>query len=465
MNNFWDTSVWSAINVFALLLLGLLAASLIKKSVKVLRESLVPTAVLAGFVLLLVSGIYKIFAGGSLFYTNFMGGNGFSILETITYHALALGFIASTFESSGEKGSKQRRVEIFNTGITTVGTYLLQAIVGMGLTMLVATFVADIFPAAGMILPFGYGQGTGQAMNYGGIYENDYGFVGGKSFGLAVATLGFLSASFGGVIYLSYLKKKNHIVKKVAKTMKTVSNRSAKQDEIPLYESMDTLGVQFAFILGSYVITYGIIYVLGELIPGLKSIIYGFNFLIGVLVASGVKSFIEVLEEKNILKKHYVNDFLMVRIRNVCYDIMVVAGIAAIQISTMKGYIAVLLVIGVVGAMITFVYNYIVSRILFKKYKDEQLIAMYGMLTGTASTGVVLLRELDPEFETPVSDNLIYHNFPAIVFGLPLMIIAAQAPVNPIGTWFVGLAFFVVINIILFRKQIVGIFKKITKIS
>ena len=30
-----------------------------------------------------------------------MGGDGFSILEIITYHALALGFIASTFEGSG----------------------------------------------------------------------------------------------------------------------------------------------------------------------------------------------------------------------------------------------------------------------------------------------------------------------------------------------------------------------------
>ena len=38
---------------------------------------------------------------------------------------------------------------------------------------------------------------------------------------------------------------------------------------------------------------------------------------------------------------------------------------------------------------------------------------------------VVLLRELDLHFETPVSDNLIYQNFPAIIFGLPLMLIAA----------------------------------------
>lgn len=460
MNNFWDTSVWGGMNVFAMLLLGLLAASLIKKSIKGLKDSLVPTSVLAGFVLLGVSGTYMAFSGQSMFYTNFMGGDGFAILETITYHALALGFIASTFESSGEKGSKQRRIEIFNTGVTTVSTYLVQALTGLGLTIIISKVMKEIFPAAGMILPFGYGQGTGQAMNYGGIYENDYGFVGGKSFGLAVATFGFLVASFGGVLYLSFLKRKNNIVKQAARTMKTVSNRSTKQDEIPLYESMDTLGVQLAFIFGSYVITYGIIFVLGLLIPGLKSIVYGFNFLIGVLVATGVKKFVGMLEEKGYLKKHYFNDFLMIRLRNVFYDIMVVAGIAAIRISTMKGYLVVLLIICIAGAILSFAYNYLVSRILFKDYQDEQLVAMYGMLTGTASTGIVLLRELDPEFETPVSDNLVYQNFPAIIFGLPLMLIAAQAPENPLGTWFIALAFFAVLNIILFRKQIMGMFKK-----
>ena len=458
--NFWDTSVWGGVNVFAMLFLGLLAASLVKKSMKVLRESLMPTSVLAGFLLLGVSGIYMAFSGQSMFQSNFMGGNGFDILETITYHALALGFIASTFESSGDKGTKERKVEIFNTGVTTVSTYLVQAITGLGLTILISMIMTDIFPAAGMILPFGFGQGTGQAMNYGSIYETDYGFVGGKSFGLAIATFGFLVASFGGVIYLSYLKRKNNIVKKAYKTMKTASNRSAKQDEIPLYESMDTLGVQIAFILGSYVITYGIISLLGVLLPGMKSILYGFNFLIGVLVATGVKKFVGVLEDKGYLKKHYFNDFIMIRLRNVFYDVMVVAGIAAIRISTMKGYLGVLLIICIVGAILTFAYNYFVSRILFKDYQDEQLVAMYGMLTGTASTGVVLLRELDPYFETPVSDNLIYQNFPAIIFGLPLMLIAAQAPENPVGTLFIAIAFFAVLNIILFRKQIAGIFKK-----
>ena len=370
---------------------------------------------------------------------------------------MAIGFIASTFESSDEKASGQRKIEIFNTGITTVCTYLVQAIVGLGLTIAISKIVSDIFPAAGMILPFGYGQGTGQAMNYGGIYETQYGFVGGKSFGLAVATFGFLCGSMGGVFYLGYLKRKNHLKKQDAGTMKAAIEKSQRQEEIPLFENMDTLSVQFGLILLCYLITYGVIYLLGELVPGLKSVIYGFNFLIGVLITTVVKKVMNVLEEKKILKKHYVNDFMMVRIRNVFYDLMVVAGISAIKISSMQGYIGVLVVICITGAIATFAYNYFVSRVLFKDYADEQLVAMFGMLTGTASTGIVLLRELDVEFETPVSDNLVYQNFPAIIFGFPLMLIAANAPENPMRTLLIAVAFFAVLNVILFRAQI---FKK-----
>ena len=460
MSNFWDVGVWGGINVIAALMAALFAASLLKKSVKFLRESLIPTSVLAGAVLLFISGFYKHFSGVSMFETPFMGGDGFSILEIITYHALALGFIASTFEGSGGKMSRQRQAEIFNTGVTTVSTYLIQAITGLTITIIAAKMITGFFPAAGMILPFGYGQGTGQAMNYGNIYETQYGFIGGKSFGLTIAAFGFISASIGGVLYLSWLKRRNHLQRQDAGTMKTAMEKSLRQDEIPLFENMDTLNVQFAFIFVTYLITYGIIYVLGEAVPGLKSVIYGFNFLLGVLVTTGVKGLLTRMEEKKILKKHYVNDFLMVRLRNVFYDIMVVAGIAAIRVSAFKEYVSVLVLVCVGGAVVTFAYNWIVAKTLFKDYAEEQFVAMYGMLTGTASTGVVLLRELDVEFKTPVSDNIIYQNFPAIIFGFPLMLIAANTPESPMRTLVIAIAFFVVLNIILFRSKIFALGKK-----
>ena len=81
-------------------------------------------------------------------------------------------------------------------------------------------------------------------------------------------------------------------------------------------------------------------------------------------------------------------------------------------------------------------------------------MAMYGMLTGTASTGIILLREIDGEFKTPASDNLVYQNFPAIIFGFPIMLLATLAPVKPILTLIILAAFFVVMNIILFRSKI-----------
>ena len=77
---------------------------------------------------------------------------------------------------------------------------------------------------------------------------------------------------------------------------------------------------------------------------------------------------------------------------------------------------------------------------------------MYGMLTGTASTGIILLREIDGEFRTPAADNMVYQNFPAIVFGFPLMFLATLAPRQPLLTLVVLIAFFAEMNVILFRS-------------
>ena len=79
---------------------------------------------------------------------------------------------------------------------------------------------------------------------------------------------------------------------------------------------------------------------------------------------------------------------------------------------------------------------------------------MYGMLTGTASTGIILLREIDGDFKTPVADNLVYQNFPAMVFGFPILLLATMAPTKPYMTLIIVVVFFVVINILLLRSLI-----------
>ena len=452
MTNFWDFNVWGTFNVVAVLLVSLLAANMLKKAIPFLQASLIPTSVLGGGILIIVAGIFKSITGQIMFDTAFFGGNGTAKLEILTYHTLALGFIASSFKSSNGAMTQKRTAEIFNTGVTTVSTYLLQAVLGFGISLLACLVVKDFFPAAGVLLPFGYGQGTGQAMNYGGIYENQFGFDGGKSFGLTIAALGFISASIGGVIHLNILRKKGLIASHNTDEGAISSEQIQSENEIPMQESMDKMTVQIALIAVAYLLSYLLMFLLGLLLPGMKSVIYGFNFLLGVLAATLVKAVLRFLYKKNIVKKEYTNDFLMTRASNLFYDIMVVAGIAAIRLCALEQYWGIILIMGVVGLVSTYAYNLLVAKKLFTDYPQEQFLAMYGMLTGTASTGVILLREIDGDFRTPAADNLVYQNFPAIVFGFPMMLLATLAPVKPMLTFIILFLFFGVMNVILFRS-------------
>ena len=454
MENFWDYNVWGGLNLFSVLLISLLAANLMKKFFPVLKASLIPSSVLGGGILIVIAGIFKICTGRVMFDGQFFGGNGTNMLELITYHSLALGFIASSFKTSEGQLTRQRTVEIFNTGVTTVSTYLLQAVLGFGISMIAVLFVKDFFPAAGVLLPFGYGQGTGQALNYGGIYENQFGFVGGKNFGLTIAALGFLSASLGGVFHLVLLRRSGKIAPRKEQSKQLSTDDIQKDNEIPMQESVDKMTVQVALVVGAYMIAYFMMCGLGKLLPGMKSVIFGFNFLLGVLSATVARSVLKFLNRKQILRREQINDFLMTRVSNFFFDLMVVAGVAAIRLDILENYWGIILIMGVVGMVSTYLYNYYVAKTLFSDYQQEQFLTMFGMLTGTASTGVILLREIDPEFKTPASDNMVYQNFPAIVFGFPMMLLATLAPVKPMLTFVIMVLFFAVMNLILFRSKI-----------
>ena len=454
MSNFWDFNVWGFSNLLAILLLSLLAANMLKKWFPFLQKSLIPTSVLGGAILLIISGIYKAVTKNEMFDTRFFGGNGTALLEVITYHTLALGFIASTFKSTGGKLTKKRTGEIFDTGVTTVSNYLLQAIFGVAISLIVALIIPGFFKAAGVLLPFGYGQGTGQAMNYGNIYEMDFGFEGGKSFGLSIAALGFISAAVGGVFHLNLLKHRGKIDWSRSVEARIRGEEIESENEIPMQESVDKLTVQVALVLAAYLLSYLIMMLLGNLLPGMRAVIYGFNFLLGVLAATLIKLVINFLTKKKVIRKTYTNNFLLTRVSNFFFDVMVVAGMAAIRLQVLAKYWVILLIMGIVGMLITYFYNRIVVKVLFQDYPEEQFLMMYGMYTGTASTGTILLRELDGEFKTPAAENMVYQNFPAIVFGFPMMLLATLAPVKPLLCLFIFIGFFAVMNVILFRRQI-----------
>ncbi len=461
--SFQSIEVWNFIIMLAILSGALLLAGALRRMIPLLRRSLLPGAVLAGFLLLIGDGIYRSVTGVSFF----RSGNNLITLEAMTYHGLGLGVVAMSLKQSQRAKSKGRNREVFRSGAITVCGYLIQGVVGLLITLgFFYLFKGKTFASSGILLPLGYGQGPGQAFNWGLTFENSYGFVNGT-----VAAMGFVSASVGGVLYMNVMQRKGKL--KMHENADEAENLSAEsitgKGEIPLSESMDKFTVQAALILVTYILAYGIMRgidgAFGSIpfyVKTLQSTIWGFNFLFGLLASVIVKAFLKSFAKAGWMQREYRNTFLLNRISGWMFDIMVVASIASIDLTAFAHpeFIVPLLLICVAGALVTFLFVRFASQKLFPAYAHEQFLCFYGMLTGTVSTGLILCREIDPLFETPAAENLIFQNLYAVLLGAPfLLVLGLIAQNQPATTWLVlGIlaAYFLVLCGVLFGKLIFG---------
>jgi len=461
--HFWDLEVWAFVMEFAVLLAGMMVANLLRRTIKPLRQSLIPSSVIGGFLVLGLSVLCRNF-GIHLFRTY--------TLETLTYHGLGLGFVALALKTEERQKSKKANTDVFNTGITVVSTYLIQGVIGLTITLVLSYFIGN-WAASGMLLPMGYGQGPGQAYNWGNIYQNatDYPpFRGGTSFGLAIAAMGFVVSGIGGVIYLNIMKVKGRIKPYILnpdEAEEETAEYVKSKNEIALTESLDKMTVQISLVVLTYIAAFGLMYLLSfslDIIGGMaagtvKPIVWGFNFLIGTLCAILLKVILGYCKRKGTIKREYRNNFMLNRIAGFMFDLMVVASIAAIDMAAFRerSFWIPLILLCVAGAVATYFQIKYVARKIFPDYSDESFLALYGMLTGTVSTGIILLREIDPIFETPAAKNLVYQQLWAIVFGFPMLLLMGIAPQSSGISWIV-LAILIVLlaimTIILFRKFI-----------
>ena len=463
--NLWDPGVWSFVITMTLLFVSMIIANTLRNTIPALRRLMIPSSVLGGFILLIINTIFKNCLNIELYQT--------SLLETLTYHGLGLGFAAMALRNVDKKQDNRSKTGAFDSGVAVVSTYLLQAVAGLAVTIILF-YALNSFFASGILLPMGYGQGPGQAYTWGHTYEVSYGFTNGTSFGLAVSSMGFVCASIGGVVYLRYMRRKGRFCGETGKDAvdddMTLEHYAGK-NEIPLSESMDKFTIQVSLVFLAYILAFlfmkgvNVIVdtgILGGLGKTVQSMIWGFQFLFGTIFGILVRTVLNNLRKHNIAKRDYINNFMMNRISGFMFDIMVIASIAAIDLNAflIPSFIVPLSIICVLGAVLTYLYLRLVCRRIFPMYEDAAFLSLYGMLTGTASTGAILLREVDSKFETQASDNLVYHQPWAILFGFPIFLLLGVAPQSMekcILTLILCVLLFALMNVILFRK---GLFKK-----
>ncbi len=421
-----NTALWNILIQFGILAAAIIIANILRRKIPFFRKSLMPTAVLAGFLLLILRSVGVLKLDGNM-------------LEMITYHGIAIGFISMSLRVQKKDAASRSSAMIgAKSGALIVSVYLVQAIIGTVVVLLLAfTVMPTLFRAAGILLPMGYGQGPGQANNIGGTYEA-LGFAGGRSFGLSIAASGYLVACIVGVIVLNILAKRGKIRRiqheeiSGSVTVDTFQDRG----EIPLSESLDRFSMQAAMVIFTYLLTYLLIWGLTSGItaasPGagatVNSLLWGFNFIIGSLVAVIVKVFLSKMKRLHFMERQYQNNYLLNRISGFAFDLMIVAGIASIRLEDLSGLWLPFVLLTICGAAGTWFYLSWLCRKVYSDYYYEGLMSMYGMLTGTISSGVLLLREIDPEYNTPAANNLVLGSSFGIGFGFPVLILVGMAP-------------------------------------
>lgn len=441
VESFADDSAWAGLVQIFILIGALLLGNVLRRTIPFMRKSLIPSALLGGTIVLLLKLIPAV--------NNFIDND---LMETVTYHCLALGFIATALKKN--VGNKKTTTKtILETGVLQGGVYSMQAMLGIGITIILSLVAGFPLAAGGVLLALGYGQGTGQALNYGKIFENDYNFQGGTTFGLSIAAIGFFVASIVGVVYLNILRKKGKL--RVISSEDYAVNHKLEdfvgENEIPNTESVDKLTINIAIVLAIYGVVYGIMSLVNV------NLIWGFNFLLGSVLALLVRLIFNFFTKKKIFKREPTNNFLLDRISGTMFDMMIIAGVAAIDWGQFSSMWWQLLIICAVGAVATFIYIRLVANNIFKGYEHEGFISMFGMMTGTASNGMILLREIDPKLETPAASNLVYSGLPAIAFGGGLLLLLGYCPnglIESIITFVILLVAFVAFNLILFRNKI-----------
>ena len=418
--------MWESVKEFIFLSLFLVIAIILKRKIKFLQRFLIPTSIIGGFIGLILGAEVLNWIQLDV-----------SRLGTIIYHLMAVGFISIALKERTSVPASHRRDNV-NTGLAIISSYLTQGILGFAITLSLAyTFLPKLFPPFGLLLPLGFAQGPGQAFSIGTSWE-ELGFANGGNIGLAIATIGFLWAIFFGIPLLNVLvrKKKAWGLEDREKVIKLKSKDEGEKhtENIPKRMYIDSLTVQVVLIGFVYLITYftlrGVsvaLEPLGEYGHTVAQLLWGFHFVVATMFAILVRIILNALKKKNWLHIKYPDNYILQRISAGSFDFMIVAAITALSISTFRENWIPLVIVTTVGGIFSIIYTVYLCRRIYTNYIIEHIVGLYGQFTGTITTGMALLREIDPDSESNVPENLVLGGAVALPLGVPLMFVLGFA--------------------------------------
>lgn len=374
---------------------------LLRAKIPFFRSWLVPASV--------IGGILGLVFMNAFIALNVDVGTDTTMFSEIVNNLFTISFISITLTTNASKDGKKSSSIVkgaLGLGLIWCLLYGLSPIIGW--LIVAATGGAfDMDPIYGMLIPFAFTQGPGQAASFGAIFEQ-FGWENASTTAITFAAIGFLVAFALGI---PAAKKgiKLGLAKHCGDIDRAILKGYLHKDEQTRYMVKDTTVPSNIETLSYHFVLIGICFVLAVGISKLLALIPGFigESTSAMMFMNGMYAALIV---KWLMKKLHIDflheNVLQTKITGWTADYLVVCAFMAISLNVIANWIVPIVLVSVIVTVVTFAVCFYFGARVGGSHDFERTLGIYGTCTGTVPTGVALVRIVDPDFETTTSIEL-----------------------------------------------------------
>lgn len=396
---------------------------ILRTKISLLRNMLVPASVIAGLVGMITMNTGMITSTDAGMFTSIV-----NYLFTLTFISIGLTSSKARKNSKNSIGKEIAKGSI-GMGILWNLMYALTPVIGI-LVLLTIGGYFGMNPLYGLLVPLAFAQGPGQASVFGTIFEQQYGIENAAMVGLTFAVIGFIACFLVGIPLAKYGMRKglakninSHTINDfITRGYYTKNDKRESMGDETIYSgNMDTMTYHFAIMGICFVMALGIAELI-SLIPGMGPSLSGMLFVYGLLAAYIVKL---VMKKLNI--DYMMDNTFQTKITGWATDYLIVTSFMAVKFSVIGAWVAPILIGSIlIIIVILFIVMYFGKR-LGGEDDFARTLGLYGTVTGTVPSGIMLIRIIDPSLRTNAAVELGLMNVPMIFSGVTITTILTIA--------------------------------------
>lgn len=351
-------------------------------------------------------------------------------LQMIIYHFYNMTFVCfglTGFGATAQKGLMRNTMRL--SFLTTSVSYVQCAIGILLIAGYNVIFDTALLESVGHLMDRGFSSGPGPAMAVGAAWEQA-GYANMVSLGLAFAATGYLASIVFGIPAANYImRKKGTSVKGVPAS--THEQKGIYPDgECPpagvmhfMVSNIDSMSFQMGLICIGYVLAYGMITGLSLLFPIPPKIMGMLWSLFAVVFCLPAGLILREVLLKRVFKAQALFDQgCHSRVLNVLVDFVAVAALVGIEIGVVREWWSIIFLGSVGCGVVTILYLWVMTRKNLD-FAEERFLGLVGLATGTITSGLVLVRMVDPDYKSTVPYELGLMALPSLIFSIPLMVL------------------------------------------